>query len=318
MNFINKFKIPTLLGLTIILVGLGSGMYLVFQEQTVLSKAAPSITPENITFTNINEDSISISWQTKSSTTSFVTYGQNNPGEQTALDDRDITSPKLHSIHYVTIKNLLPKTTYKFKIVSGKLISDVKTFQTAQPLVNQTGFTPIIGNILNNEDPLNDGVVYLIIQGAVTQSSLVKSGNFLIPISQIRKDDLSDIYPLTEGSIAKLTIQSESGNAGASFKLKTTSEPLSPIKLGQNLDLTTIIATPQPSPTSIDLEKYDMNKDGKINAADYTLVASCFNKNPKSNLSGGQSCAKADINGDGKIDQKDLDLISQELNKLGL
>lgn len=297
INFINKFKIPTLLGLGIIFLGLGSGLFLVIREQVLLSRAAPDIQPQNITFTNITEDSISISWQTKSSIASFITYGQNNPGEQTALDDRDDPAnagPKPHSIHYVTLKNLLPKTAYQFKIISGKLISDIKTFQTAQPLTNQTGFTPVIGNILNDKNPLDDGIAYLAIEGAVTQSTLIKpGGNFLIPLSQIRKNDLSDIYQLTEGSTAKLTIQSGSGEASASFKLAASSKSLPPIKLGQNIDLTNIITN------------YDLNGDGKINAADNAIILENFGKKPKR--------GEVDLNSDGKIDQKDLDLMAQEL-----
>src|SRR3989344_3209330 len=139
-QFINKFKIPTLLGLGIILIGLVSGLYLVLREQTFLSQAAPNFTPRNITLTNIAEDSVVISWQTNSAAPSFITFGQSNPGEQTALDDRDTDAPKPRLTHYVTLKNLLPKTNYQFKIITGKIISDVKWFETASPLTNQTVF----------------------------------------------------------------------------------------------------------------------------------------------------------------------------------
>lgn len=313
-DFITKFKIPTLLGLGIIFLGLASGLYLVLREQTFLSQATPNFTPRNITITNIVDDSVVISWQTSSATTSFITFGQSSPREQTVLDDRDndppAGGPKPRLNHYVTLKNLLPKTNYQFKIISGKFTSDVAKFETATPLANQTGFTPIIGSVFDGDSPLESGVVYLFMPDATTQSSTIKQGgNFLIPLAQIRKADLSDTYQPIEGTIAKLTIISDKGNASILFKLKASSLPLPPIKLGQNLDLTIAEDTLQSNVTTSDLQKYDLNGDGKINATDNAIILQNLGKNP-TNIA-------ADISGDGVVDQKDLDLMSQKLKSLG-
>lgn len=326
IDFINRFKIPTILGLSIIFIGLASGLYLVLREQTLLSQAAPNVTAQNITFTNSTEDSVVISWQTNSETASFVTFGQNTSTEQTVFDDRDTSLPKPRLTHYVTLKNLLPQTRYQFKIVSGKIASGIKSFETAKPAANQTVLAPIIGSVLNDKASLDDGIVYLSIAGAATQSALIKSGgNFLIPLLYIRKTDLSDVYPLTDDMIAKLSIISDQGSANVGFKLTTSSTPLAPIKLGQNLDLIDKEATPQAELVVKIPDKYDLNSDGKINAADYSLLSSCFGKKSntalKGNLSTGQAglpCIKADINGDGVINKKDLDLITKKFKELGL
>lgn len=308
-EFINRFKIPTVLGLGIIFLGIAGGVYLVLREQIFLSQAAPNLTPKNITLTNITDDLVVISWQTNSEAPSFVTFGQNSPGEQTALDDKDTNVPVPRLIHYTTLRNLLPKTNYQFKVVSGKITSDIQKFETATPLTNQAGFTPIIGSISDGNLPLENGVAYLSIPNAITQSAPLKTGgNFLIPLSQIRKADLSGAYQLTEGTIAKLTIDSSKGETQVLFRLKTESKPLPPIKLGQNIDLTTPEATPESSLAAVDLNKYDLNGDGKINAADNAIILQNLGKNPKNR--------KADINGDGIVDQKDLDLMAQKLKEL--
>lgn len=307
-EFINKFKIPTVLGLSIIILGIVGGVYLVLREQVFLSQAAPDLTPQNITFTNLTEDSVVISWQTNSPTTSFITFGQGSPNGQTALDDRDPNTPKPHLTHYVSLKGLFPKTSYQFKIISGKLTSGIEKFETSTPLTDQTGFTPIIGSVLDNNSPLKEGVVYLSISGAAPESSLVKEGNFLIPLSQIRKADLSDTYQLTEGTTAKLTIHSDKGETQILFKLRANSIPLPPIKLGQNVDLTTPEITSPPGPAATDLNTYDLNGDGRINTADYAIILQNQGKNPKN--------PKADINGDGIVDQKDIDLMSQKLKQV--
>lgn len=304
MTAFNEHKIPTLLGLGIIFFGISAGVYLVLREQIFLSQAAPNVTPQSITFTSITDDSAVVSWQTPIPVLSLISFGQENFQEQTNLDDRDSNQPaggpKAHLTHYTTLKNLLPQTSYQLKIISGKVNSDILKLKTSRPLTSQTGFTPIIGYVLDGNTPLSDGIAYLSISGANSQSALIKEGgHFLIPISQIRKDDLSDIFPATEDTIAKLTIVSDKGSVNALFKLKTTLKPLPPLKLGQDVDLTT--------PSTNELISYDLNSDGKINATDNAILLQNFGKNPKN--------PKADLNRDGVVDQKDLDLMAKQINQ---
>lgn len=308
------------MGLGVIILGFAGGLYLILKQQSALSQTAPNLTPKNIIVTNIVEDSAVVSWQTNSPVTSMVSFGQNSPGEQTALDDRNNNAlnseVNSYTNHYVTLKNLLPKTTYQFKIISGKISSEVERFQTAAPLTRQADFNPVIGSVLDGENPLQNGIVYLFLSEAVTQSFLIKTGgNFLIPLSQIRKTDLSDIYEPMEGSIGKLTIRSANEDTNVSFKLSAKSPPLPPIKLGEDTDLTAYEASPEASPSVNDLNKYDLNADGKINSADNAIILQNFGKKPK-NKQSEDAFNKADLNKDGVVDQKDLDLMSQKLKAL--
>lgn len=306
ISFFNKFKIPTLLGLGVIILGIGVGIYLILQEQELITKATPDVTPQNITLTNIEDRTLTISWQTTTAVASFISYGQNSPDEQTALDERDATSPKPHTTHYVTVKNLQPKTSYQFKIISGKLTSDTFKGTTAAFSANQNGFSPVIGSILDNDKPVEEGLAYLSISGAVVQSALVKSlGNFLIPLSFIRKQDLSDIFQLTEDDIVKLTVIAEKGTVSAVFKLNSSGLILPPLKLGQNVDLTNILE---------ELKKFDLNKDGLINAADHAIILQNFGP-PREASAGASKNPQADLNSDGVVNQKDLDLMAKKINK---
>ena len=305
----SRFKIPTILGLGIIILGIAAGVFLTLKEQNIISKASPSVSAQNITLTNISDDSVVISWQTGTPTISFVNLGLKDPSEQTWLDDRDTNpalGPKAHLLHYVTIKNLLPKTTYQYKIVSGKISSPVSKFETAAPLVSQNGFQPVIGSVLDQNQPLDEGITYLSVSGATTQSSLVKTGNFLIPLSQVRKLDLSEGLPLSEDTVMKLTVLSPKGEATTLFKLGSFNKGLPSINLGEALDLTAT-ASPSPSPSNQNLEKYDLNGDGKLNATDNAIILDVINKKTTNK--------KADLNGDGVVDQKDLDLMSKQINQ---
>lgn len=305
-NFLSKFKIPTLLGLTIIILGIFGGVYLTLQNQTFISKASPDIRTQNLTIANISDDSVNISWQTSTSSVSFVSFGLTSANEQTVLDDRDSKTPKAHLIHYMTIKNLLPKTNYFYKITSGKF-SETGKFTTAVPLNIQSGFRPIIGSVLNGDIPLDEGIAYLSIADANVASALIRdNGNFLIPISQIRKSDLSEGFPLEDETTATLTIISARGEAKALFKLKDVNKGLPTIKLGENLDLT--ISKPV---SSLD---YDLNSDGVVNSTDNSILLQNFGNNPKNEQSS-TMFKKADLNSDGVVDQKDLDLMSKQINQ---
>lgn len=299
IHFINKFKIPTLLGLTIILLGITSGVFLVLKEQVFLSQAAPGMVPSEVTFTNIEDTSGVVSWQTSSAVPSFITYGSNNPGEQTALDVRDKLVPQPYLVHYVILKNLLPKTTYQLRVVSGKEVSQIFTLTTNSPSSNKTVFNPVIGSVLDKNVPLDEGIAYLSISNTITQSSLIKGGNFLISLSKIEVE---------KGAIAKLTIISSKGEASALLKLNPLGSSLPTIKLGQNLDLTAdLIPENEASPSAEALERFDLNGDGQINTADNSIILRNFGKNPKE--------TKADLDGNKVIDEKDLKILSEQINK---
>lgn len=288
--FFNKFKIPTLLGLGIIILGIAIGIFMILKEQIFITRATPDITPKNILLTNIEDLSLTVSWQTPTEVTSFLSFGPSG-NEQVAIDDRDEKTPQAHIFHYVTLKNLQPNTTYKYRIISGKLKSEISEVTTASPATAQNGQKPVIGSVLEENEPLNEGIAYLSISGAITQSALVKnSGNFLIPLSFARKTDLSDVFTPVGNETAKVTVISGKGEVIAIFNLQSF-QLLPPLKIGQNVDLTI--------PADNQDKKFDLNKDGLINVSDYALVL----KN------------KVDLNEDGTFDQKDLDLIQKQINQ---
>lgn len=308
IKFLSKFKIPTILGLGIILAGITAGVFLIVKDQVFFVKATPEVSLQNITVSNISESQVSISWQTTPNSKSFVAYGIKQTQEQTAFDDEDAKIPTERFLNYATIKNLAPETNFIYQIVSGKLRSEVSTFKTAKSSTFQNGFGPIIGTVFQGDNPITDGIAFLSISGASIQSAKIKSsGNFLIPVSSMKKGDLSDTFKPNQDDIAKLTISSNEGQASVLFKIKSEGTQLPPIKLGEDLDLTNQQPSPSPTPTFEELNAYDLNGDKQINSVDYSEVLLNFGKNPKNK--------KADINRDGVVDQKDLDLINKQINQ---
>lgn len=302
-NLLNKIRIPTLLGLTIIILGMASGVYLTLrQPQTLISKASAGA--KDIKVTNIEDTQASISWVTDVKTTGFVKYSQEEEREQTASDPRDNKTPSPRLLHFVNLTRLTPGTSYQYKIISGSSETLSDHFTTASFTNAKNDFKSIVGSVLDGDHFLSDGLVYLEIPGAATQSAVMKDlGNFIIPLSRIRKGDLSDIFTEKE-ALGKIVVFGEGQQqARAKIALNKISSPIGPLKLGQDLDLTTL----QASPSAV--AEFDLNSDGAINAADASIIINNFGKNPK--------VPRADLNGDSVVDIKDLDLIQGEIAKFG-
>lgn len=309
-SIFNKFKFPTIIGLSIIFLGLISGMIFTMQNQplTFLTKAGPDQTPQNIVVSNIEDVGASISWQTTSDVTGFITFGVTSPGEQTIIDDRDSSNPRPRTTHYVTLKKLTPQTTYQVKIFSGRLpSSEIIKITTTAATTSQNDLKPAISSVLQGSQPVEDGIAYLSIAGANIQSAPIKDlGNFIIPLNKMASVDLSNIFTPDPETIAKINVISNLGQASAIFKIKDLNQTIGPLKIGQDLDLTT--ATPTITPTP-EIDKYDLNGDGLINANDNAILLKNFGKSPKN--------IKADLNGDGVVDKKDVDLMAKRITTQG-
>jgi hypothetical protein len=238
-SFLTQIRFPTLFGIALLIVGLGTGVYLTVREQSLISQATPDQTPLDIKITNIEAQSVAISWRTNTEVAGFISYGQSGVGENIALDIRDKTQPQPHKLHYVVLNNLTPATSYKYKIVSGKLndLSE-ETFATASEIETQSSSKPIIGNVIEKDQPLIEGIVYLEVDGATPQSALVKDfGSFIIPISLMRNTNLSDIFS-PNGEVAKLTALTKDNSQGTgTFQLTEDNQLTKAIKIGEDTDL---------------------------------------------------------------------------------
>lgn len=305
MRSINSHTIrfPTILGLGLLTAGLVLGVILINTRQILESKANQSTVPQDIKVTNISGTSASISWQTENSVTGFIKIGINSDLNQTAKDDRDKAGSKNHQLHFITLNNLSPDTTYYYKIISGS-----QTHPPGEPLLFKTSATPlivdrqpIIGTVLDTTlQPVEEALVILEIDGAQTLSAVTKmAGNFILPLTVIRTTDLKENYSLQGSGIsAKLTITDGRRTSQAAFQLPAKNTILPPIVLGQDIDLTTKTASP-----SAAISRYDLNGDGVTNSLDLGIILKNYGGNPKDK--------RADLNGDGVVDQKDVAILNK-------
>jgi len=120
-------KVPTLLALPILVLGLVGGVMVVSKKSNFGIKAGPTSVPKNVRVTNLSHDKMTISWVTDTPVVGFVKYSENPSNINTpAGDGRDQRSGSngLYTTHSVDLNSLSPTKTYYFEVGSGSVMYD--------------------------------------------------------------------------------------------------------------------------------------------------------------------------------------------------
>src|SRR5258708_6437487 len=108
----NQKRIPTLLGLGVLIVGLIAGIVFLGQGFGAFSpRATAQTTPKNIQISNITDNGFTVSFLTDDSTVSFVKYGTTATALNLQVsDDRDQISGTVstYTTHYISLRELQP------------------------------------------------------------------------------------------------------------------------------------------------------------------------------------------------------------------
>ena len=272
-------QIPIIIGLLVLIVGITATLFLIKSGTRWFTRATPEIMPKQVKFTNITDNSFSVSWITDEATIGFVKYKTTANLDQVAEDDRDVLSGQTSNFttHHVTLYNLNSATLYQFKIGSaGKLFdNNGQNYQVTTAPTLKTPSPPsdvAYGNVTNQAgSPAKGAIVYLSLAGAITQSSLVKaSGNWVIPLNLALSENLGDYAQYDkQATIEELLIQG--GNQGTATVVTTTKNdsPTPNIILGQSYDFRTATSTPT-------TEKAKTTASSKFNLEEMATPAGAF------------------------------------------
>jgi len=245
MNVLRQ-RIPTILGILILIAGITGGVYLVQKGGVWSLKADPGAVPKEIRITNISESGFTVSWATGKESLGYIKYGISSSLKETIVDERDKLSGKAvpYFVHHVKVEGLKPVTKYYFKIGSERGIYDNngKPYEvtTAPVLGTPPSADTVYGTILkaDSSSPAEGVVVYLTLANSVPLSVLTKSGGgWTIPLSVARTPNLSSyiIYD-PDASIEEIFVQG--GNLGTATAIVTTKNdsPVPTIILGKSHD----------------------------------------------------------------------------------
>ena len=243
-----KYRMPTIIGVLILIAGVAAGIFVVGQQQTALfPRAAPQFTPKQVRLTNISENGFSVSWITDEATSGFVKLGTAvNKLDQTFGDDRDQRSGSVSNnlTHHVTVRSLRPGTTYWFKIGSGsdRMLYDNQGQPYQVTMAIALGTPPAAdtayGTVMTAAgSPAKGTIVYAQLPGATPLSALVQdNGNWVISLSTARTSDLSSYVSYDDSTSLELLVQGGSGGTATAQVTTNNDSPVPTITLGKTHD----------------------------------------------------------------------------------
>jgi hypothetical protein len=206
-------KIPTILVILLITLGIPLTMFAIKNQTIFQSKASDSQEPQDIKITNISNKSFTISYQTNTPTTGSISYGLDEKLGKSELDDIDKEkgsfSPK--KIHSITIKELMPATKYHLSIISGS-----NTYlDTGTPFEITTGtnisspssnMQAVKGKIvLPDGNAPSEALIYLNAENSqLLSSTTTKDGVFSFSLKDLRTNNLSSYFDMNNNAVFKI------------------------------------------------------------------------------------------------------------------
>lgn len=158
---------------------------------------------DDVMLTNVTENSFTVIWESASREEGFVVYGDSLEDlTLQGIDDRDSLAGKSpYYMHHVTVKNLIPETTYYYAIVSGgQTYKDNGTpYTIVTPAIPDSPpeFDSVLGEVVGTG--MADAVVIGSVSGTDGDSAQVSTaagtnGRWTMSIGGIRTRDYSRYF----------------------------------------------------------------------------------------------------------------------------
>lgn len=247
-NSIFNKRIPTLLGILLLLSGLAITTVLVRNGTLTISRASPSETPNNIQVSNITDTSFVVSYTTASKTLGAVTI-RTSDGTKTFFDERTTqnTQTSLYNVHFIALTTLTPKTTYTFSIQSGGSIF----LNNGVPFTVTTGATLPVpnqkqllqGTIVTDSNAFpQEAIVYAkTSQSQIISTLLQTNGSYTLDLSSLRTANGNAYQSVQPFDLVQMQIDGGEGSSTIVLLAKQAAS-VPQIILSQDYDFT--LATP--------------------------------------------------------------------------
>lgn len=227
-------RIPTLLGLVILLFGTILTTFFAGTKQLTKVNAVNNDQPQNVRITNITDSAFTVSYTTESQAPGSINYGKDTTLGQNALDDRDQPGGSLndHEVHSITAKNLQPLTKYFFTITSGQQTykTDGNDFEvTTGPILDgkSTQTASIEGNVITTEgNPPKEAIIYLTSDNSQVVSAITdENGHYIFSLFQVRTSDLSTFYNFVDNQTVKMLVAGNTQKSNVTLSIPSENAP---------------------------------------------------------------------------------------------
>lgn len=109
-----KSRIPTVIGVFTLVIGVAVGVFAVNQTQSFRLGASPETTPQDVQISNIQDKSATITWKTDKAVVGSIVWDETANVSKAAAD-----GTSLKNLHSVNLTGLTPGKRYYFKIISS-------------------------------------------------------------------------------------------------------------------------------------------------------------------------------------------------------
>jgi len=271
-----KGKIPTIIVLVILILGIIIGVFLVRNRQIFRLGASGEKAPKDVRVTNVSESTLSVSWTTDSEITGFVKWGEskNSLGETTSAETGTA------NVHSATMTGLKTKTSYFFTINSGGVDFDnngvLWEAQTAAEATAPEKPIVISGVVQDGAgNPAAKALVYATAGGGTSLSTVSsEQGNWVIPLSNARTQDLAEYVSIDEErTLAEISVQAGPLGTATALIYPQSAKPAPPIILGQSHDFKNLPPSKKSDVPLAQLAVPDINQESGFNVPEATLSA---------------------------------------------
>lgn len=203
------------MGFVVMLFAIVITVFLSTNTVNFVSKATVGAEPKNVQVSNVSPTSFTISYTTDAPALGSVGYGSGPESASVVLDDRDTQSgtPVEHQVHYFTVKNLNPSTTYYYLIRSGEqqVTDNGKPFQISTPASSSaqtTDTTVVSGTVATSDGNIpTEAVVTLATDGSQQLSALVSpDGSYKISLAGMLNNTYTTAQAIQPTSVLSLTV----------------------------------------------------------------------------------------------------------------
>jgi hypothetical protein len=227
-------KIPTILGLLILLGVISASVFLTNRNTNSVSKASGDCTPQNPQITNITNNSASISFTTDSDCLSSLSIDN-----QTIENSAVISNDQKSKIHYFDVSNLADNTDYNYSVIGdGKSYDQTSyKFKTAQKPNSPIPSSNLAWGRIFTQDlkPAGKVMIFVNISSASPLSALVTtSGNWNISLANSFNDSKSDRFTPDKNTPEEIIVIDRDKQTTQISANTSQNDPTPDIILGQN------------------------------------------------------------------------------------
>jgi len=237
------FRIPTIVGLFLVIIIITCVIYVTEKIFRTPSGATSSIRPTRVHTANLSDTTFAVSWITDKEATWTLFVNVSGQSERVYYDDRD-SQGKLgkYTMHYVSVRDALPDTTYSVTILSNgvKYLVNGQSYNVTTPAslpLKSSGLEPAYGIIQSaNGIAIEGALVYLTVEGGQELSAMTNaSGLWLIPLNQIRTADLSNFLP-TNDRLTETVTAYYNGEESSAVTDTLNDSPVPAMSMGKTYD----------------------------------------------------------------------------------